>query len=143
MEGMMERTRRQGGVYGGVLSLCLGWKIKQQQKYKNNTYHGLRWPPFDILHTTTNQKHAGVTGGGWDRTRDWVGMIGKWDSIVLGLLSTSKHDPSKYPKVGNIANNNDKYAIGDNGINEPLTKGDNEISTPRAKTMMGMVCQGL
>ncbi len=25
---------------------------------------GLRWPPFDILHTTTNQKQAGVREGG-------------------------------------------------------------------------------
>jgi hypothetical protein len=34
-------------------------------------YHeGLRWLPFDNLHATTNQKHAGVTEGGWDRPCD-------------------------------------------------------------------------
>jgi hypothetical protein len=40
---MIVRTRGHGGVYGGVLSLCLGRQIEQQQKHKNKTWCGLRW----------------------------------------------------------------------------------------------------
>jgi hypothetical protein len=60
-------------VYGGVLSLHMGQQIEQQQKYKNNIWGGLRRLPFDIVHATTNLKHAGVTEGGWDTTCDQVG----------------------------------------------------------------------
>ncbi len=63
---------------------------------------GLRWLPSNILHATTNQKYAGVTEGGWDRTRNRVGMLGERNSIVLGLLSVLKHDPSKYAKEGDM-----------------------------------------
>jgi hypothetical protein len=31
-------------------------------KIKHNK--GLRWPPFDILHAKTNQKHMGMMEGG-------------------------------------------------------------------------------
>jgi hypothetical protein len=47
------------------------------KKYKNNVRGGLRWPPFDILHITTNQKQAGMTEGGWDRMHDRAGMLGE------------------------------------------------------------------
>ena len=92
----MERMHSQGGVYRGVLSLQSGRQIEQQKEYKNIMRRGLRWPPFDILPATTNQKHADVTEGGWDRTRDWVETLWERDSILLGLLSVPKHDPLKY-----------------------------------------------
>jgi hypothetical protein len=41
---------------------------KKNKKIKYN--EGLRWPPFDYFHATTNQKHVGVTEGGWDRPHD-------------------------------------------------------------------------
>ncbi len=41
---------------------------KKITKIKYNK--GLRWPPFDILHATTNQKQAGVMEVGWDRLRN-------------------------------------------------------------------------
>jgi hypothetical protein len=136
MEGMNERTRCRGGVYGGVLSLCSGWQIEGQQKYRSNIQHGLRWLPFNILQATTDQKHAGMTERGWDRTRNWAWTLGECNSIVLGLLSAPKRDPSKYAKEGNMANDNDndKYAVGKNGNNEPLAKGNDDNNTSIAAT---------
>jgi hypothetical protein len=107
MEGMMERTRGQGGVYEGVLSLHSGWQIEQKKKYKKKK-GCLRRLLFDILHVTTNQKHLGVTEGEWDRMPNRGVTLGERNSIVLGLLSMSKHDPSKYVKEGNIANDNNE-----------------------------------
>jgi hypothetical protein len=50
----------------------------------------------------------------------------------LGLLSAPKHDPSRYPKEGDIANNNNKYAIGNNGDNEPLIDSSDDNNAPIA-----------
>ncbi len=58
---------------GGVSFLFWGGELKKQIN------EGLRWPPFDILHATTNQKHAGMTEGGWDRTRNHARMLGEHD----------------------------------------------------------------
>jgi hypothetical protein len=85
--------------------------------------------PFDILHATTNQKHAGVTEGGWDRMRDQAGTLGECVSIILGLLST--------PKCGNIADDNNKYAIGNKDNDKPLAKGNNDNNVPIAATSDG------
>ncbi len=57
-------------------------------------------------------------------------MLGECNALILGLLSASKHDPSKFAKEGNIANINDKYAIGNNGNDEPLAEGDNNNNAP-------------
>ncbi len=66
---MTESMRRRGGVYGGGVFLFLEQRIEQQKITEIKSDEGLRWPPFDILHATTNQKHAGVTeGGGIGRT---------------------------------------------------------------------------
>jgi hypothetical protein len=54
------------------------------------------------------------------------------DSIVLGLLSMSKCDPSEYAKEGNIANDNNEYAVGNNGNDEPLRKGKDGNNAPIA-----------
>ncbi len=35
--------------------------------------------PFDFFHVTTNQKHAGVTEGGWDRPHDRARTFGERD----------------------------------------------------------------
>jgi hypothetical protein len=42
--------------------------MKKITKIKYNK--GLRWPPFNILDATTNQKQAGVMEEGWDRPCD-------------------------------------------------------------------------
>jgi hypothetical protein len=86
------------------------------------------------FHATTNKKHAGVTEEGWDRMPDRAGTLREGNSIVLDLLSRSKLDPLKYAKEGNIANDNDEYAIGDNGNDEPLAEGNQQCQQK--------VCQG-
>ncbi len=35
--------------------------------------------PFDFFHATTNQKHAGMTEGGWDRPHDCARTLGERD----------------------------------------------------------------
>jgi hypothetical protein len=61
LQWMLGRTHRRGGACGGMLSLLSGWQIKQQKKAKNKILCGLRQPPINIFHSTTNQKHAGMT----------------------------------------------------------------------------------
>jgi hypothetical protein len=41
---------------------------------------------FNILHATTNQKHAGMAEKGWDRMRNWAVMLGEHNFIVLGAI---------------------------------------------------------
>jgi hypothetical protein len=64
---------------GVVLLLCSGGQIEEQKIYKNKIRHGLRWPLFDILHTTTNQKHVGAMEKGWYRTCNRVVTLGEQD----------------------------------------------------------------
>ncbi len=75
----MKTMRSRGGVYGGVFFLFRGGELKDKKITKIKYNEGLRWPPFDILHATTNQKHTGVTEGGWDRPRNHAGMFGERD----------------------------------------------------------------
>jgi hypothetical protein len=53
---------------------------------------GLKWPPFDILHATTNQKHAGVMEGGWDRPHNHMRTLGEHDGKLKAtkMTTTSK-----------------------------------------------------
>ncbi len=55
---------------GRVVFLFRGHESNNEKTYKIKYNKGLRWLPFDILHATTNQKHTGVTEGGWDRPRN-------------------------------------------------------------------------
>jgi hypothetical protein len=71
---------------GVVLFLCSGRQIEKQKKYKSKIWRGLRWPPFDILHATTNKKHVDVTEKRWDRTCNWVVILGEHNSIVSGAI---------------------------------------------------------
>ncbi len=65
----MERMRGQGGVYGGVFFLFRGGEFNDEKIYKNKYDEGLRWPPFDILHATTNQKLGATNARGVGRER--------------------------------------------------------------------------
>ena len=67
---------------------------------------GLRWPPFDILHTTTNQKHAGVTEGGWDRPHSRARTLGERDGNNKPLAEGDEDDDDKYSEDSNIPNDN-------------------------------------
>ncbi len=49
---------------GGLFFFFRGGKLNNKKITKIKYDEGLRWPPFDVLHTTTNQKQAGVMEGG-------------------------------------------------------------------------------
>ncbi len=53
-------------------------------------------------------------------------MLGERDFIVLGLFRATKRDPSKNREREDIADNNDKYAVGNGGNNEPLAEGNDD-----------------
>jgi hypothetical protein len=95
-------------------------KIKYQE--------GLIWPPFGILHATTNQKHAGVMEGGWDRPRCHVRMLGERDGNNEPLAEGNNED-NEYGEDGDIPDDNKKYAIGVDSVDEPLDEGDDECGT--------------
>jgi hypothetical protein len=73
---------------------------------------GLRWLPFDILRTTTNQKQVGVLEGGWDRPRDRARTLRECDSNNEPLAEGNDNDDDKYDEDGNIPNDDDEYAVG-------------------------------
>ncbi len=57
----IEEERRPGrNVWGGIVS-SLGVANCQRRKMTTKIHRGLRWPPTNENHTTTNQKHAGAT----------------------------------------------------------------------------------
>jgi hypothetical protein len=47
-------------------------------------HRGLRWPQNDLKNTTTNQKRAALTEGGYDWMRERGGVQGDRYSIILG-----------------------------------------------------------
>jgi hypothetical protein len=67
MERMMERMRGQGGVYGGVMSLCLGRQIEQQKN--TNVKYDMALDDRHLIFTHSNQPKAcrcDRGGMGWD-----------------------------------------------------------------------------
>ncbi len=59
-----------------------------------------------FFHAKTNQKHAGVTEGGWDRPHDLARTLGERDGNDKG----DKDDDDEYGKNGDIPNDDDEYA---------------------------------
>jgi hypothetical protein len=97
---------------GGVFFLFWGNKLNNKKITKIKYNKGLRWLLFDILHTTTNQKHAGVMEGGWDRPRDRARTLGERDGNDEPLAVGDNDDDDDDDKDSNIPNDDDKYAIG-------------------------------
>jgi hypothetical protein len=93
--------------------------MKKITKIKYN--EGLRWPPFDILHATTNQKQAGVMEGGWDRLRDLARTLRERDGNDEPLAEGDDDDDDEYNEDGNIPNDDAKYAIGLMVLTSPST----------------------
>ena len=125
----MKRMRGRGGVYGGVFFLFWGGKLNNEKKITKIKYNdGLRWPPFDILSCSrkTSQKHVGVMEGGRDRLRDRARMLGERDGNDKPLADGGDNDKDKYGEVGDIPDDDDKYAAGVDGANKPLDEGNNE-----------------
>ena len=105
----IERMRGRGGVYGGVFFLFWDGKLNCKKNYKIKYNEDLRWPPFYILHVTTNEKHAGMTEGGWDRPRDRARTLGEHDGNDEPLAEGDDNDDDKYGKDGNIPDDDDEY----------------------------------
>ncbi len=114
---------------GGMFFLFWGGKVNDKKITKIKNGEGFRWPPFDILHATTNQKHAGLTEGGWDRPRDRARTLGECDGNDKPLAEGNNDDNDKYGKDGDIPNNDDEYAVGIDGVDKPLEEGDNKCGT--------------
>ncbi len=64
--------------------------------------------PFDFFHATTNQKHAGVSEGGWYRLHNCARTLGECDGNDKG----NKDDDKEYSEDGDIPDDYDKYAGG-------------------------------
>ncbi len=58
--GIEEKRQPGRNVWGGVV-FSLGAANQQRKKTTTKICRGLRWPPMNENHTTTNQKHAGAT----------------------------------------------------------------------------------
>jgi hypothetical protein len=79
--------------------------MKKITKIKYN--EGLRWPPFDILHATTNQNHAGMMEGGWDRPHDHARTLRERDGNDEPLAKGDDNDDDNkgYDEDGHIPDN--------------------------------------
>ncbi len=146
----MERMCGRGGVCGGVIFLITGRQVEQRKKLqKYNTTKALddlRWPPFDILHATTNQKQAGVTEGGWDRPRNHARTLREHDGNNELLAEGNDEDNDKYNEDGDIPNVNDEYAVGLTVSTSPSTRATTSMKPSalppheRALRVSGQAC---
>jgi hypothetical protein len=60
---------------------------------------------------TTNQKHAGVTEGGWDRPHNHARMLGEHDGNDEPLAEGDDDNDNEYGKDGDIPDDNDEYVL--------------------------------
>ncbi len=79
--------------------------MNDEKNYRNKYDKGLIWPPFDILHATTNQKQAGVMELGWDRPHDRARMLREHDGNDEPLSEGDNDDDDEYNEDGNIPDN--------------------------------------
>ncbi len=104
---------------------------------------GLRWPLFDILNATTNQKHMGVMEEGQDWLHSNAKTLGEGDGNNEPIAEGDNNDNDKYDKDGGIADDDNKYTIGVDGVNEPLDKGNNKYDTLSAPPTQACPVLGL
>jgi hypothetical protein len=60
---------------------------------------------------TTNQKHAGMTEGGWDRPRDRVRTLGERDGNDEPLAEGDEDKDDEYGKDGDIPDDDIENAL--------------------------------
>ncbi len=72
-----------------------------------------------------------MTEGGWDRPRDRARTLGECDGNNKPLAEGDDNNDGKYGKDGDIPDDDDddEYAVGIDGVNEPLDKGNDECDT--------------
>ncbi len=64
--------------------------------------------------------------GGWDRPRDRARMLKERDGNDEPLSEGHKDDGDEYGKDGNIPDEDNEYAVGVDGVGEPLEEGDDQ-----------------
>ncbi len=79
-----------------------------------------------FCHATTNQKHAGVTEGGWDSPHDCERTLGEHDANEESLAEGDRDDGNEDGKDSDIPNNDDEYAFGVDGVSKTLDKGNDQ-----------------
>jgi hypothetical protein len=71
---------------GGSYCIDLGGNSNNQKINKIIIYPGLRRPPNNHLHATTNQKQALIMEESRERRQDYRGAWGGCKSIVLAMI---------------------------------------------------------
>jgi hypothetical protein len=107
---------------GGDFFIFWGGELNGEKITKIKYDQGLRWPPFNILHATTNQKLAGVMEGGWDRPQDHARTLRDCDGNDKPLAEGDNTNNGEYNKDGDIPNDNNKYAVGLTVLTSLLTR---------------------
>ncbi len=64
--------------------------------------------------------------GGWERPRNHARTLGERDGDDEPLADGNEDDNNEYGKDGNIPNDNNKYAIGVDGVGKTLDEGDDQ-----------------
>ncbi len=64
--------------------------------------------------------------GGWGRPRDRARTLGERDGNDEPLAEGNKDDDNEYGKDSNIPDDDDEYAVGIDGVGEPLDEGNNQ-----------------
>ncbi len=64
--------------------------------------------------------------GGWDRPRNCARTLGEHDGNDKPLTEGDKDDDDEYDENGDIPDDDNKYAVGVNGVGKPLDEGDNQ-----------------
>ncbi len=105
MEGGWDRPRDRARMLGGPNGNNKGNEDDDDKYGKDGDISD---EPFDFFHAATNQKHAGVMEGGWDRPHDRARTLGERDGNDEG----NEDDYDEYGKDGNIPDDEDKYASG-------------------------------
>ncbi len=71
----------------------------------------------------------GMTEGGWNRPRDCARTLGERDGNDEPIAEGDDDDDDEYGKDCDIPDDDDKYTICVEGINEPLDEGDDKCGT--------------
>ncbi len=100
-----EDARPGRSVWGVVFSSFMAANCRTKND-KNIFQCSLRWPPFNIIHATTNQKQAGTTERGWYRMCSWVGTLDGRDDGEEGSPRQSVWGGCYFFSWGSKLNNN-------------------------------------
>jgi hypothetical protein len=101
------------GIGRATVQECLGSAMAMTRVTKMTTTSTARTATSPtsrsiFFHATTNQKHAGLTAGGWDRPHNRARTLGECDGNDKG----NRDDDKEYGEDGDIPDDYNKYAGG-------------------------------